>query len=62
MTEIIISNPSEPDTLVLGIRWRKRDGLLYRTAVRVKTNGREPEELVAVIRELADKIEKEINA
>lgn len=56
-TEIIITNLS--DGFALGMRWRKRDGLLYHSAVQVKTDC-SPEELVEAIRELADKVEKEI--
>lgn len=59
MTEIIITNLPEPDKLGLGIRWRKHDGLLYVSHIVVDTNAG-GEKIVSSLRELADKIEKQL--
>lgn len=59
MIEIIVSNlPS--DAIKLGIRWRKKDGLLYLSAVALDTKS-SPEKLVSSLRELADTVEREVN-
>jgi len=58
--EITITNLPQPYALRLGIRWRKRDGLLYYSFVNMDSSA-PPEKLVEMLRELADKVEKEIN-
>ena len=61
MIEFVISKPLAPDTMVFGIRWRKRDGLLYHSAITIDCTAG-PEAIVQALRTLADKVEKEIQA
>lgn len=61
MNAITVSTTTKPDTLALGIKWRKWDGLYYISAVEFVCNPSDPMENVRTLRLLADKIEQEIN-
>lgn len=60
MIEILVSGLGEPELVRLGVNWRKRDGLQYKSFV-VLDGRTGPEQIVSSLRELAAQIETEIN-